>query len=73
MSDYTFPEVPSQKELDEHNVPFLNRDHCASHLINYYKCLDKGTSFCSTTKDEFYKCQYYSLKQRLQKADPHFH
>ena len=60
-----FLPIASQEELDEHNVPFFNRDKCAAHLINYYKCLDKGTSFCNTTKDEFYKCQYLALKERL--------
>ncbi|CCE83711.1 Piso0_004297 [Millerozyma farinosa CBS 7064] len=68
MSEYTFPEIPAQQELDEHNVPFANRDHCAAHLITYYKCLDKGTSFCTKPKDEFYKCQYFSLKNRLAQA-----
>ncbi|CCG22616.1 hypothetical protein CORT_0B09120 [Candida orthopsilosis Co 90-125] len=63
---YTFPStIPSQQELDDHNVPFYYRDKCASNLIEYYKCLDKGTSFCNKTKDEFYKCQYYLLKGRL--------
>ncbi|KAK6463310.1 hypothetical protein DFJ63DRAFT_341216 [Scheffersomyces coipomensis] len=57
--------IASQKELDDHDVPFFNRDKCAAHLINYYKCLDKGTSFCNKTKDEFYKCQYIALKERL--------
>lgn len=63
--EYQFPEIPSVAEMDEHNVPLLNRDNCATPLINYYKCLDKGTSFCSQTKDEFYKCQYYLLKKRF--------
>lgn len=57
----------SQSDLDAHDVPFLHRDQCAAHLITYYKCLDKGTSFCSKAKDEFYKCQYTLLKQRLEK------
>lgn len=65
MTDYTFPETPSPKDLDDNDVPFLHRDHCATPLIAYYKCLDKGMSFCASTKDEFYKCQYYTLKQRL--------
>lgn len=56
----------SQQELDEYKIPFHSRDKCAQHMINYYKCLDKGTSFCFTTKDEFYKCQYIALKQRLE-------
>ncbi|ODV65021.1 hypothetical protein HYPBUDRAFT_153937 [Hyphopichia burtonii NRRL Y-1933] len=64
---YEYPPIPSQQELDEHDVPFLHRDQCSSHLINYYKCLDKGTSFCNKTKDEFYKCQYLLLKERLDK------
>ncbi|RCK56510.1 hypothetical protein Cantr_08534 [Candida viswanathii] len=62
---YEFPPIPSQAELDDNNVPFFHRDKCAAHLINYYKCLDRGTSFCSKTKDEFYKCQYLALKERL--------
>lgn len=65
MSDYNFPQTPSVKDLDDHNVPFLHRDQCAGPLIAYYQCLDKGTSFCAATKDEFYKCQYYTLKKRL--------
>ncbi|ODV78544.1 putative nadh-ubiquinone oxidoreductase b18-like subunit [Suhomyces tanzawaensis NRRL Y-17324] len=63
---YEYPPIPSQQELDTHDVPFFHRDKCAAHLINYYKCLDKGTSFCSATKDEFYKCQYIALKERLE-------
>ncbi|CUM46524.1 uncharacterized protein AC631_03792 [Debaryomyces fabryi] len=63
---YEYPPIPSQKELDDHDVPFLHRDHCAAHLINYYKCLDKGTSYCNKPKDEFYKCQYLALKERLE-------
>lgn len=62
---YEFQPVPAVTEMDDHNVPLLNRDVCATPLINYYKCLDKGFSFCSDTKDEFYKCQYYLLKKRL--------
>ncbi|KAI5955680.1 hypothetical protein KGF54_001182 [Candida jiufengensis] len=62
---YTYPPIPSEEELDLHKVPLFYRDKCAAHLIEYYKCLDKGTSFCSTTKDEFYKCQYLALKERL--------
>lgn len=57
----------SQKELDEHDVPFLNRDKCAAKWIEYNKCLNKGTSFCSATKDAFYECQYVALQQRLEK------
>lgn len=55
----------SQKDLDDNDVPFLQRDKCAAHLITYYKCLNKGTSFCSASKDQFYECQYIALKQRL--------
>ncbi|EGV61116.1 hypothetical protein PSN45_001867 [Yamadazyma tenuis] len=62
---YEFQAIPPISELDEHNVPLLHRDSCANPLINYYKCLDKGLTFCSSTKDEFYKCQYYLLKKRL--------
>lgn len=57
----------SQKDLDDNDVPFLNRDKCAAHLITYYKCLNKGTSFCSASKDQFYECQYIALKERLGK------
>lgn len=57
----------SAKELDDNDVPFVNRDKCAAHYIAYYKCLNKGTSFCSTVKDQFYECQYVALKQRLEK------
>ncbi|KAK6198796.1 uncharacterized protein RJT21DRAFT_51140 [Scheffersomyces amazonensis] len=62
---YEYPAIPSQKELDDHDVPFYYRDRCAAHLINYYKCLDKGNSFCRQTKDTFYECQYIALKERL--------
>lgn len=65
-SHYEFPaEIPSQKDLDNHDVPFYHRDKCASLLIDYYKCLDKGTSFCNGPKDKFYECQYFALKERL--------
>ncbi|KAF5209007.1 hypothetical protein FOB63_003744 [Clavispora lusitaniae] len=64
---YEFPAIPSAKELDDNDVPFVNRDKCAAHYIAYYKCLNKGTSFCSTVKDQFYECQYVALKQRLEK------
>ncbi|SGZ47486.1 CIC11C00000005026 [Sungouiella intermedia] len=64
---YEFPAIPSQKELDDNDIPFLNRDKCAAHLITYYKCLNKGTSFCSASKDQFYECQYIALKERLGK------
>lgn len=57
----------SQKDLDDNDVPFVNRDKCAAHLIAYYQCLNKGTSFCHQTKDAFYECQYMALKQRLEK------
>lgn len=63
---YEYPAIPSQKDMDDNDVPFVHRDHCAAHLIAYYKCLDKGTSYCNKTKDEFYKCQYFSLKERLE-------
>ncbi|EGW35085.1 uncharacterized protein SPAPADRAFT_58229 [Spathaspora passalidarum NRRL Y-27907] len=62
---YVYPPMPSEAELDEQDVPFIHRDRCAAHLINYYKCLDKGISFCTATKEEFYKCQYIALKERL--------
>ncbi|CAH2353259.1 hypothetical protein CLIB1423_10S00892 [[Candida] railenensis] len=62
---YEFPPLPSQEELDTHDVPFVHRDNCAAPLIEYYKCLNKGTSFCSATKEEFFKCQYFALKERL--------
>ncbi|KAF8004501.1 hypothetical protein HF325_001949 [Metschnikowia pulcherrima] len=64
---YEFPPLPSQNELDASNVPFVNRDKCAAHYIAYYKCLDKGTSYCNAAKDQFFECQYVALKQRLQK------
>ncbi|KAI5961185.1 uncharacterized protein KGF55_004110 [Candida pseudojiufengensis] len=60
---YSYP--PIQEELDKQKVPLFYRDKCAAHLLEYYKCLDKGTSFCAKTKDEFYKCQYNALKERL--------
>ncbi|KAG7664034.1 uncharacterized protein J8A68_002472 [[Candida] subhashii] len=62
---YEFQPIPSTQELDDNNVPFFHRDKCAAPLIAYYKCLDKGTSFCSVTKEDFYKCQYVALKERL--------
>ncbi|CAK9438431.1 uncharacterized protein LODBEIA_P26550 [Lodderomyces beijingensis] len=62
---YSYPALPSQEELDQYNVPLWYRDKCAANVIEYYKCLDKGTSFCNKTKDEFYKCQYFALKERL--------
>ncbi|EAZ63845.1 hypothetical protein PICST_80638 [Scheffersomyces stipitis CBS 6054] len=70
---YEYPAIPPQAELDEHKVPFIHRDKCAAHLITYYKCLDKGTSFCSKSKDEFYKCQYLALKERLDAHTKHAH
>lgn len=54
------------KDMDDNDIPFFNRDQCAAPLIDYYKCLDKGTSFCDVTKDGFYKCQYMLLKLRLE-------
>ncbi|CAK7903914.1 hypothetical protein CAAN1_13S03774 [[Candida] anglica] len=62
---YEYPALASQEDMDAHDVPFVHRDHCAAPLIEYYKCLDKGTSFCAKTKDEFFKCQYFTLKDRL--------
>lgn len=63
---YEYPsEIPTPQQLDEHDVPFYYRDKCASLLIDYYKCLDKGTSFCKVSKDKFYECQYHSLADRL--------
>lgn len=64
---YEFPALPSQTELDDNKVPFVNRDNCAAHYISYYKCLDKGTSYCNAAKDKFFECQYVALKQRLDK------
>jgi NADH dehydrogenase (ubiquinone) 1 beta subcomplex subunit 7 len=51
--------------MDAHDVPFLHRDECAAPLIEYYKCLNKGTSFCAQTKAAFFGCQYFALKERL--------
>ncbi|CAN3361137.1 hypothetical protein DICA3_F05468 [Diutina catenulata] len=62
---YQYPAIPSQEDMDEHKVPFYNRDRCAAHLIEYFKCLDKGTSFCNKAKDTFYECQYFALSDRL--------
>ncbi|KAG7192020.1 uncharacterized protein KQ657_002628 [Scheffersomyces spartinae] len=55
----------TEQELNDNDVPFINRDKCAQRYIDYYKCLDKGTSFCSETKSKFYECQYNLLKERL--------
>lgn len=57
----------SQEILDQHDVPFVNRDKCAAFFVDYAKCMDKGTSYCSGPKDKFYECQYVALKQRLEK------
>lgn len=65
-SQYEYPSaVPSVQELDASDVPFYYRDKCASLVIDYYKCLDKGTSFCKAPKDKFYECQYNLLADRL--------
>lgn len=63
---YEYPSATaSNDELDKHDVSFYYRDICSSLLVDYYKCLDKGTSFCKDSKDKFYECQYFSLSDRL--------
>lgn len=51
--------------MDEYDVPFLHRDKCAALMIEHFKCMNKGYSFCLSTKDKLYECQYEALKQRL--------